>query len=396
MGDYVYLVAVMWTAAKLAGSTAGLVAASESGASLALAAAGGIIADRVDRRRAMIAADVASAIALGLLAMCTLHGQLGITPLVVTAVVVGGSEAIFTPALMASIPALIASPPAGVDASAGLSASEALQATNGLMDATRRIARAIGPSIAGAIAAFVSLGYFFAIDALSFAASAAAIFFIGPRFRWKADRSGERHAGSALSSIARDLGDALRVVGANRKVAWVLGTLFLVNASWAAGFQVGGVLLASQTLHAGISGYGFLVGAYGAGNVAGNLVVGNIHVDRKASTVFASRIVLGAGFLVLAFAPSLPFAMAGAALAAVGGPMGELPHIALLQTEFPPHQAGRIFSLRFLIEQAGVATGLVLAAPLFAAVSVRAGIALSAAILLIAGTTALARFGFRA
>jgi DHA3 family macrolide efflux protein-like MFS transporter len=301
------------------------------------------------------------------------------------ALVLGAFDAMFTPALLASLPSLVAHP-------------GELQATNGLVDATRRIARAIGPSLAGAVAAVVSIGSFFLIDALSFCASGVALFALGARFPWKAERSAADAASDAsrgARGVVADVGEGLRVVASHKPAAWALAVLFLVNASWAAGFQVGGVLLASRELSTGIAGYGYLVGAYGAGNVVGNLVVGSMHVERKLATMFAARIVLGVGFLLLASARSLPVAMAGAAIAAVGGPMGELPLMALLQTEFPSHQSGRIFGLRFMLEHAGVAAGLVLAAPLFAFVPVRGGIAVCGGVLVVGGGVGLVRFGVR-
>jgi DHA3 family macrolide efflux protein-like MFS transporter len=386
MGDYFYFVAVMWTAAKLAGSAAGLVSAAESLAALAFAALGGVLADRFDRRRAMIAADVGRAVAVGLLGVCALRGALGVVALVLAAIVLGTFDAVFTPALLASVPALVTHP-------------GELQATNGLIDATRRIARAIGPSLAGAVAATVSTGTFFVIDALSFCVSGAALLAVGPGFAWKATREEARQEkssqGRGARSIAADIVEALRAVGSHEPAAWALAALFLVNVAWAAAFQVGGVLLASRELSSGVAGYGYLVGAYGAGNVVGNLVVGNVHVERKLATIFAARAVLGVGFLVLASARSLPVAMVGAAIAAIGGPMGELPLVALLQTDFPPEKAGRIFSLRFMIEHAGVAAGLVLAAPLFALTSVRIGISACAVALLAAAFAGFARFGLK-
>jgi MFS family permease len=183
------------------------------------------------------------------------------------------------------------------------------------------------------------------------------------------------------------------MVARHDAVAWALAALFLTNATWAAGFQVGGVLLASRTLGTGISGYGYLVGAYGAGNVVGNLLVGSVHVERKVMAIFAAKLALGGGFLLMAFAPSLPVAMLGAALAAMGGPVGHLPLVALLQTEFPPERAGRVFALRFMVDNAGVAAGLVLAAPLFAVAPVRVGIAACASAMALGGAAGLVRFG---
>ena len=386
MGDYFYFVALMWTAARLAGNTAGTVAAAQSCAALSVATLGGVIADRVDRRRAMIVADLGRAVAVGGLAIFALRGALGVGPLVVTALALGCFDALFSPALLASLPALSAAGRTG-----GEPNPSELQATNGLMDATRRIARAVGPSLAGAVATVVPIAHFFVLDAASFAASAAAIYALGPRFAWKPEGGTNKSRG--VKSVLADVAEGLRLAFGHPRAAWALASTFLVNATWAAGFQVGAVLLASGPLATALTGYAFLVGSYGAGNVVGNLVVGSVHVERKTTLISASMVVLGAGFLLMGWAPSLPVAMLGASLAAIGGPMGGLPLISLLQSEFPSNHAGRVFSLRFMTEHAGVTTGLLLATPLYAIASVRMGIATCALLLVAGGAAMFARFG---
>jgi MFS family permease len=380
VGDYFNLVAVTWTAARLVGSAAGIVAACQSGAALACAPLGGLLADRLDRRRAMITADLVRAAALGALAFFAVRGALGLVPLIAVALVLGTFDALFTPALHASVPQLVGHP-------------GELQATNGLMDSTRRIARAVAPTLAGGVAALVSIGHFFTLDALSFVASALAVFSIGPGFPWRAQAAPPSMRGAR--GAWRQVGEGLRVVARNTPVTWAFVALFLVNVTWCAGFQVGAALFTSRVLKTEIGGYGLLIGAYGAGNITGNLVVSNIAVQRKLFAVFGAKLILGAGFLLMAFAPTLPVAMIGAAIAAVGGPVGELPLVGMLQTEFPSHQTGRVFGLYMMVQHAGVAIGLILAAPLFALVSERAGIAGCALALAATGLAGLMKFGTR-
>jgi MFS transporter, DHA3 family, macrolide efflux protein len=161
------------------------------------------------------------------------------------------------------------------------------------------------------------------------------------------------------------------------------------------GGRVGAVFLASRVLHGDVDAFAFIIGAYGAGNVAGNLVVANVFIRRKVTAIFAAKLVLAAGFLLLASAPSLPVAMLGAAVAAVGGPLGELPLVATLQSDFGREQTGRVFSLRMMVEQAGVATGLLVSTQLFAALEVRTAIAACAIAMGASGVLGLLRFGVR-
>jgi MFS family permease len=384
VGDYFNMVAVMWVAARLVGSGAGVVAACQSGAALAFAPIGGLLADRVDRRRAMITADVVRAVALGSLAFYVVRGGLGLVPLVAVAVVLGTFDALFTPSLHASVPQLVEHP-------------GELQATNGLMDATRRIARIVAPSLAGGVAALVSIGHFFTLDAISFLASALAIFSLGGGFAWRAQAAppSVRAPATGIAGAWRRVAEGGRVVLKNSPVTWALSTVFAVNATWCAGFQVGGALFTSRVLHTDIGGYGLLIGAYGVGNIAGNVVVSNLVTKRKLLAIFGSRLLLGTGFLLMAAAPNLHIAMVAAAIAAVGGPIGEIPMVGMLQMEFPAHQTGRVFGVYVMVQHAGVALGLVLAAPLFAFVSERLGIALCAVLLAASGVAGLLKFGVR-
>jgi MFS family permease len=380
IGDYFYNIGIMWTAARLAGTDAGLVAASQAISVLVFGMLGGVVADRFDRRRSMIVADLTRAAAVAMLPIAAAFGALGVHHLVLVAVVLGSLDAIFVPALLASLPAI-------VDDAAEL------QATNGLMDSTRRIARAIGPGLAGVVAAHVSVPSFFTVDALSFLASAGALLSIAGRHGWAPTPSARAGGPRGLRGVASDMGDAVALVWKNRPVTWAFGALFIVNATWCAGFYVGSVFLASRVLGGQVDAFAFIIGAYGVGNIAGNLIITNIFIRRRLTAIFCAKLVLGAGFLVLASAQSLPVAMLGAAIAAIGGPLGELPLIATLQGEFGRHQTGRIFGLRMMTEQAGVALGLLGSTALFAHVDVRVGIAGCAVAMLVTGVACLVRFG---
>jgi DHA3 family macrolide efflux protein-like MFS transporter len=381
IGDYFYSIGIMWTAARLAGSAAGVVAASQAISALIFGVFGGIIADRFDRRRAMIAADLLRAAAVALLPIFAAYGGLHLFQLVLVAIVLGALEAVFVPALLASLPEIAAD------------AAE-LQATNGLMDSTKRLARAFGPSLAGLVAARVSVPSFFTVDALSFAASAGALLSIAGRHGFAA---APREVGRVrgLRGVRHDIGEAIALVWANRPVTWAFGALFVVNAMWSAGFFVGAVFIASRVLHRDVDAFAFMIAAYGVGNVASNILVANIFIEKKLRVIFGAKLVLGGGFLLLAWAPSLKVAMLGAAIAAVGGPLGELPLVAMLQSNFERQQTGRIFSLRMMVEQAGLGSGLLLSTYLFAHVDVRLAVAGCAFAIILAGVAGFVRFGVR-
>lgn len=379
MGDFFYLIAVMWIAVKVAGSAAGIVAAAEAGSMLLFGLLGGVYADRWNRRTTMIAVDLLRALAVGVLPVLALTGTLQLWHLVVVAVVVGSLGALFDPALQASLPALARNP-------------QILQATNGLMDVTRRLARALGPSLAGVLIIFLPLAHFFTLDAISFTISALAVFSLGRRFAWKPERSQETRSG--VKDVLREIGGALRLIRRHRSLTWIFGSYAFINIVWSMGFTVGVPLLAARVLSGHIGAYGLIVGAYGVGNVVSNLVIGSLTIHRKVLTIFTGKLVLGAGFFLLAFAPSLPVALIGSALAAVGGPMGDIMLLTMIQTDLPSNQIGKVYSLLMILQSAGASLGLLLAVPLFTLVNVPIGIAFCASVMVAIGVAGAARFGF--
>ena len=381
MGDYFYAIAVLWLAVRVGGSLAGLVAAAEWGAALAFGLLGGVYADRWNRRQVMIWVDVLRGAVVLALPVLARFEALQIWHLVIAAILLGSLGTLFDPALQASLPALVGD-------------TATLRAVNGLMDLTRRLARVIGPSIAGILVIFLPLEQFFTLDAISFGLSAVAVVAMGSRYAWRPQRDAGATRGPR--GIASDITGAVRLVAGRQAFTWMLVALGIINGLWSVAFTLGVPLLALRALHEGVGAYGLIVGAYGVGNVAANLVIGSLTVRRPVLAFFAGKLVLGGGFLLVASAPTLWVALVGAAIAAVGGPMGDIPLATMLQTDLPASQLGKVFSLSATLNSGGVFLGTLASAPLFALVDVRAGIALAAVLMLVVGAVGLLRFRARA
>lgn len=378
IGDNLYTIAVVWIAVQLAGSGAGLVVAAQSVSALAFGLLGGVYADRWNRRITMIVVDLVRAAAVAVLPVVAWTGTLQLWHMAAVAVVIGAMGSLFDPALQASLPALAEN-------------ERTLQATNGLMDITRRLARAIGPSLAGVLVAALPISQFFTLDALSYLISAIAVFSLGRRFAWKPDR-GTSHRSGVVGVVSEIIG-AVRLVVDHRPLMWALVSLGISCIAWSIAFTVGVPLLTKDQLAGSIGAYGLIVGAYGAANVIGNLIVGSLAIRRRVIVLFTGRVVLGSGFLILAAADSLPLAMFGSAIAALGGPMGDLIMLTMIQTDFSSGQIGKVFSLRMTVASAGISLGLLLAVPLYSWAPIWLGIAGSGLAILATGVVGLVRFG---
>jgi len=363
--------ALMWLGLQLAGNAVGIVGATQHAATLAFGLVGGAYVDRYDRRRTMIVADLVRAATVGVLPLLASRGALTLTHLVAVAIVLGACNVLFQPALHASLPGWVERP-------------EELQAANALIDITYRIARTVAPSLGGFVAARIALHHFFTLDVMSFLLSAAAIVALG--------RSVRPELRPAPAPVAAEISAAFAFVRSHAPLKWAFATLFLSMIGWASAFAVGAPLFAARVLAADVGAYGYILGAYGAGNIVSNLIGSSVRLRPPIRFVFIGKVVLAVGFLGLALAPSLPFAMAAAALAAVGGPIEHLAILAMVQRETPPHRMGKIFALRMIMESGGLASGLLLTPQVFDHVSVRTGIALGGTLYLVIGIVGTWRF----
>src|SRR3954453_5970707 len=162
VGERMMAVAIAFAVLAIGDATDLGIVLAASGIPFALfAIAGGVLSDRVGRRRTMIASDVIRTLCQATVAVLLLTGSAEVWMLVIASAVYGAAAAIFMPALMGLIPQTV--PP------------ERLQEANALLGFTRSVANVGGPAIAGIVMAIGNPGDVIAIDALTFAVSAACL-----------------------------------------------------------------------------------------------------------------------------------------------------------------------------------------------------------------------------
>jgi len=351
IGDQLYRMALVWLAVQLAGSEAGWVSTAEAAAVLATALFAGAWTERWDQRRTMIGADlVRGALALvPLVAWAT--GHLSLWTLVIPSVAVASLRGVFEPALQASLPRLAPTP-------------KLMIPTNALMDATARIARLVGPTLGGALAAFMPTVGLMALTALTSLASAVAI----TSLRRQLPRQVRDGRGSRLEMLLRGF-RAIRGRPYFRYLLWRGG---VVNGLWVVALWLCLPLAVQRGgLHAfgasGLAVVGLVMGAYGVGNVIGNLIVGGLNIRRPVAMILAGNGIVGLGLMLMGWAAAAapaplvaPLMMAASAFTALGGPVTDVPMATLRQTVFPLHEVAAVYRLSIVFDWGGmlVATAL--------------------------------------
>jgi len=233
---------------------------------------------------------------------------------------------------------------------------EELQAVNGLMDSTRRLApRHRPPASPGPLGCRrLALPTSSPIDCAQLRGLGRGIFAIGPRLPLE-------RAKSSLEVARRGVVDD--VVEGNAALAGTSpwpgrSRLSPRERELGRGFQVGAVLFASRTLSTSISGYGFLIGCTASETWPGTSSSRNLHISGVTNDLLASWSSARGSSCWRRLLRSLWHARA--ALAAVGGPWASSRSWRSCRRSSPPiRQGGSQSALHDRPRR--VAVGLVLA-----------------------------------
>ena len=355
LGDGLYTVAIAWTAYELSGVPTALTLVGLAAAipQLVVVLFGGVLSDRFERRRVMLAADSLRALVVALIGALAVAHVLRLWELVALVGLYGIGTALFAPAITALVPELVP--------------QEHLLEANALNQVSRPVMlRFVGPAIGGVLIAKTGVGWAFVADAASFLASLAALVAIG------------RHGASALtrrvrSSVLRDVGEGLAFA---RSQPWLLGTL--VGTSVAMFFFYGPVyvllpFVVKHVLGGSARDLGLVFAAGGIGAIVVSLTLGGRGLPRRPLTVmYLAWMVMALQLVGYATAGSIWEVV----VASFGGTAllvcGQILWSTMLQRRVPLRLLGRVASLDSLLSYALVPLSYAVTAPVEAAIGVRA------------------------
>src|SRR5437763_9943009 len=214
-----------------------------------IAPLGGIVADRHNRHRVVIATQVASMLLAAILAVLTLTGTVKVWHIFVLAALLGVVNSFDIPGRQAFLVDIVG--------------KEALMNAIALNSSMFNGARIIGPAIAGILVAGIGEGWCFFANAVSYIAVIAGLLMM----RVEAPRK-LASGGSHLRHIMEGF-QFVRRTGPIRTLLLLLGLVSLVAMPYTVLMPV----FADRILHDGARGLGFLMGATGVGALLGALTL---------------------------------------------------------------------------------------------------------------------------
>ncbi len=300
----------------------------------------GAMVDRHDRGRLMWRSQALQAVIVGVMAVLAASGDATIPALGAMGFLLGGCEVVFANAAQAILPDIVP--------------QSLLHKANANQYTVATVGQEFGGPPIGSLLFAVAAALPFGLDAFSFGVSAALLATVPGRARARNGRSVSRRA----------MAEGIRWLAGH----WLLRTLALLLGVNTFCFQMGNVtlvLLATQSLHVSVRGYGLLLAGAAIGSVTGGLV--NARIVARTGPLPALLTALAASallYLGIAICPDAATLGALLALTGFATMMWRIVTVSLRQQIVPSQLLGRVNSVYRMVgwglmPLGGLAGGLV-------------------------------------
>lgn len=333
LGDSFGFLALVWIVKELTGSALlmGSVLATMSLVMVVFGPLAGVLADRWEKRRLMLATALGRGGVFAALALLHRAGLVATDHLILLATVDAVLVTLANPAQQGAVTYAVG--------------KEALVQANALLGATQQGSQMVGPLLAGLAVAGWGLEAALWIDVASYVAAAALI--AATRIR--------SHTSNRPFTLRHTLGEmreglqAILQVPILRVVITVAPLInFVLAPVWALL-----PLYAERVSDLGPKAMGYLQGAQGAGMVLGSLLTSWVGSRLpKGPVTAAGMLIMAGGTLAMAWARDLPGAAAAIAVLGFGVPVTNVPLFTFMQERVAPDRQGRAFSVLFSLAMA--------------------------------------------
>lgn len=334
LGDQIAQLALGLLVVDLTGSAllTGLMGTFWALPNLGLSLVAGTFADRVDRRRLMLAMDGVRLVLVALVPILAALGQLAVWHLFVLAFALSSLDTFFDTAALAMLPELVE--------------KRRLGTANGHLYTMQAGTGIVGPALAGALVTAIGTAESLWVDSASYLFSAASLLLIG--FGTRLGRAALDTA-RASATFWQDLVEGLRYTLAQPVLRAIGGMMFIVNIGNTAAYAI--LLFHARAvlgLSAEVIGIAFSAGTVGF--LLGSLVASRLGARfGRARTAMSGNAVGALGLVCWALSTDATLIAIGGVLRGINGPLVNVNTFTIRHETVPPHLLGRVFAVaRFL------------------------------------------------
>lgn len=321
-GQWMQQVALGWLVLDLTGSATylGMVGFARGIPMLFMSLPAGVLADRVDRRKLLLVAQLAAALMALVLAVLVVTGLVQPWHVLVTSFLSGTAMAFIFPVRQALVPSLVP--------------RENLQNAVALNSAGQNSTRVLGPSLAGVL--------------ISLIGTAGCFFLQAGSLIWAAILSSmlpKRPRSAAARAAGGNLRDGLRYIAGNPTLAALIG-LAAVPTVLAMPYQQMLPVFATDVLHTGATGLGLLMAASGVGALAGSLAYAAVgQIGNEGKVLLGTAAAFGLTLCLFAAASWAPLSFFLVAVASAVSAFYMSMNNTLIQMSVNDEMRGRVMAV---------------------------------------------------
>ncbi|HWO82275.1 MAG TPA: MFS transporter [Solirubrobacterales bacterium] len=356
IGDGMAPIAISFAVLDLTGSATdlGLVLTAHAVVMIALLLVGGVVGDRVSPRIAMLGADAARAISTALLAVLLLTGVAEIWQLALLYAIDGAATAFFNPASTAIVPQVVP--------------GRRLQEANALLNISRHGGKVVGPALAGVLLALGSPGSALAVNAATFAVSAACLLGVhAPKL-----------PGDKEPAFFSELRHGWREFFSRKWMVAIVLSAGISNGIFFPVFQVLGPVVSNESLN-GSSSWALIMALFGAGGLLGAAAALSLRPRRPLLVGEGLICLIAIPALLLAIPASTAAIAIGALVSATTVGFGEVVYDTVVAQHVPPESLSRVIAYDWFGALALEPIGLALVGPMAAGLGASTTLYLGAA-----------------
>ncbi|WP_107123139.1 MFS transporter [Streptomyces caeruleatus] len=356
-GTWMQRIAQDWLVLSLTGSATavGITTALQFLPMLLFGLYGGVLVDRLPKRRTLLVTQSSMALTGIALAVLTLTGHVAVWHVYLAAFAVGLATVVDNPARQSFVSEMVN--------------PDQLQNAVSLNSANFQSARLIGPAVAGLMITGVGTGWAFLANGLSFVAPIAGLLLMRTRELYDVQRA-PRGKGQ--------LREGLRYVAGRPELIWTIVLAGFVS-TFGFNFPVYLSAFADDVFDAGAGSYSLFNTLMAVGSLAGALLAARRGTARMRVLVVGA-VAFGVMEIVAAFVPSLwLFALLMAPIGMFGMTVNVTANSSI-QMSTDPSMRGRVMALYMMVFMGGAPLGAPIAGWITDAYGVRAGLAVGGAI----------------
>jgi predicted MFS family arabinose efflux permease len=294
---------------------------------------GGVIADRIERRKVLLASQYLQMASAGILTILVALGWVQVWQILCLSFVSGFAQAFGGPAYQALIPTLVE--------------REDMPNAIALNSIQFNLAVTVGPALAGQALAKLGETWCFGLNTLSFLAPIISLWMIKARF------NPVKTSESILASLRKGIEFARRQPAMEALIFLAFCMTFLAMP-----MRTYIPVFVKDIFHRGPETYGNLLSLMGIGSIAGSLIIASVgNVSRKGQVALGGLVLLGLG--IAGFAVSKIVPVSGAMLVLVGAAMMAVFAMvnSLVQLITTDEMRGRVMSLYNFAFRGGMPMG---------------------------------------